>query len=167
MGSELSKIRYNDIVNIKDEIINDKYKHIITYSNGEEKTIILNKDKEYRFQWTFIMSKPGTVDYHNIKEIINYKKTRDVNYVKKHYETEEHAKQEKFLYEFTIVYNPKKNTKNTKNNSDKYEELKSDLELESKERVEKIIFTSYQINLFLYFVEKYSPVKLNNKEILE
>jgi hypothetical protein len=140
MGSELSKIRYNDIVNIKDEIINDKYKHIITYSNGEEKTIILNKDKEYRFQWTFIMSKPGTVDYHNIKEIINYKKTRDVNYVKKHYETEEHAKQEKFLYHFTIVYN-------------------NDVR-------KNVVFNSYQINLFLHFVEKYSNVILNTKEIL-
>ena len=144
MGSSVSRIKYNEIVDIKDEIVNDKYKHIITYLDGREETIVLNKDQEYKFQWTFIMSKPGIIDYHNIKEIINYKKTKDVNYIKKHYETEEQSKNDKFLYEFTIVYHPKKNT------------------VESE--VKNVVFNSYQIELFLMFVEKYSPVKLNKNK---
>ena len=145
MGSNGSRIKYNDIVNVEDDYSKiGKYKHIITYLDGSHKTIVLKKTKEYQFQWRCIMSKPGLIDYRNIKEIINYKKIKDVNYVKKHYETEAQSKTEQFLYEFTIVYQPKKNT------------------VESE--VKTVVFNSYQINLFLLYVEKYSPVKLNNSD---
>ena len=147
MGSSGSRIKYNDIVNVEDDYSKiGKYKHIITYLDGSHKTIVLKKTKEYQFQWRCIMSKPGLIDYRNIKEIINYKKIKDVNYVKKHYETEAQSKNEHFLYEFTIVYQPKKNT------------------VESE--VKTVVFNSYQINLFILYVEKYSPVKLNNSDLI-
>ncbi len=141
MGSSVSRIKYKEIVNVADDFSKPgKYKHIITYNDGREESIVLNLDNEYKFQWAYIMSKPGLIDYHNIKEIINYKKTKDVNYTKKHYETEENSKKEHFLYEFTIVYQPKKNMKESE--------------------VQTIVFNSYQIELFSLFVEKYSPVKI-------